>query len=527
MNLSRVFIFISLFFICTGVFAYQLEVECLQPNVFSVCDTSKVNANSTSFDAGKSFQREFSYMGIPFVVSGLLVKKQNQNFRTLRNRFKPSFHSHYDDYTQYVPLATAWGMKLAGVQGRSSWKELAVSNVFSAALMAGMVNTLKYTTKENRPDNSSNNSFPSGHTATAFMCATILHKEYGMLSPWYSIGGYTLAGATGIMRQLNNRHWIGDVLVGAGIGMIATDLGYFFSDLIYKPYFNANTSSDDDMRYWAPSFLSFNMGISSGPSFLKTAEIYDSENGSPLGMRLKVGAATVVSVEGAYFFNTYWGIGGRLKVATLPVIADIPKENMARFDMDSDLQEGAPVNLFLLDGLSSDHLGIFDVDLGLYLSYPLTNRMQIGTKLLLGRRLTANFNLNSISRMNPQIFDRKIVSEDAYNKFYKEDVEYYKGQSGLSQEELLRGYYEDDDFLTIRKSFTRKIGTGLSLSYRYKEDAAFRLYCDYDFAAPKLKYDLKNSWINEDGIRSAQSYTKRTTMNNFTFGASISFVFSR
>lgn len=30
-------------------------------------------------------------------------------------------------------------MKLAGVQSRSSWKELAVSNVFSAALMAGFV----------------------------------------------------------------------------------------------------------------------------------------------------------------------------------------------------------------------------------------------------------------------------------------------------------------------------------------------------------------------------------------------------
>ena len=43
------------------------------------------------------------------------------------------------------------------------------------------------------------------------------------------------------------------------------------------------------------------------PSFrgLSTAEIYDSEGGSPLGMRLKVGTATVVSVEGAYFFNAF------------------------------------------------------------------------------------------------------------------------------------------------------------------------------------------------------------------------------
>lgn len=98
-------------------------------------------------------------MGIPFITAGLIVKERNTDFRTLRNRFKPAFHHRYDDYTQYAPLAATWGMKLAGVQSRSSWKELAVSNVFSAALMAGFVNSLKYTTREIRPDNTSNNSF--------------------------------------------------------------------------------------------------------------------------------------------------------------------------------------------------------------------------------------------------------------------------------------------------------------------------------------------------------------------------------
>lgn len=168
--------------------------------------------------------------------------------------------------------------------------------------MAGFVNALKYTTKKNRPDNSSNNSFPSGHTATAFMCATILHKEYGMISPWFSFGGYTFAGLTGITRQLNNRHWIGDVLVGAGIGMISTDLGYFLSDLIFKrKYTDTWKGKTDYDRYNAPSFLSFSMGAASGPSLLRTAELYDTENGSPLGMKLKAGTATTVSVEGAYF----------------------------------------------------------------------------------------------------------------------------------------------------------------------------------------------------------------------------------
>ena len=484
-------------------------------------------AHKVHIHVRENFKREFSYMGIPFVAAGLIVKKRNEDFRTLRNRFEPTFHKRYDDYTQYVPLVTAWGLKLAGVEGRSSWKEFTVSNAFSAILMAGFVNSLKYTTHEIRPDNSSNNSFPSGHTATAFMCATILHKEYGMKSPWYSIGGYTLAGLTGVTRQLNNRHWIGDVLVGAGIGIISTDLGYFLANLIFNrkdknSWWKMNT---DYSRYDAPSFLAFNIGIASVPSTLRTAELYDSENGSPLGMQLKTGTATAVSAEGAYFFNSYIGIGGRLKVTTIPVIADIPEKSRRNFDMDADQKKGAPVNMFLLDALESDHLGMFDMDLGVYLSYPFSRHFQIGSKLLIGRRMNANFSLNSICHINPQIFDRNKVSQSAYERFYKEDVIYYMQQEKCSQEELLKNSFIDDDFLNIRKSSTRKIGTGISLTYRYKNDAAFRLYCDYDFASPCLIYDLKNSWTDDKGNRIPHSYTRRTPMHNFTLGTSIAFMF--
>ncbi len=100
--------------------------------------------------------------------------------------------------------------------------------------MAVGVNSLKYSCRVMRPDGSSRNSFPSGHTATAFMTATMLHKEYGHLSPWYSIGGYTVATLTGVTRQLNNRHWMSDIMVGAGIGILATELGYFLADLIFR-----------------------------------------------------------------------------------------------------------------------------------------------------------------------------------------------------------------------------------------------------------------------------------------------------
>ena len=142
------------------------------------------------------------------------MKPFDDDFRELRNDHARSFDYHYDDYVQYLPMATMFGMKAFGVRSRSSWGRMLVSDAFSAALMATAVNSLKYSCKVMRPDGSTRNTFPSGHTATAFMAATMLHKEYGHLSPWVSVGGYTVATLTGVSRQLNNRHWVSDVMVG-------------------------------------------------------------------------------------------------------------------------------------------------------------------------------------------------------------------------------------------------------------------------------------------------------------------------
>lgn len=162
--------------------------------------------------------------------------KQNfdMDILMLRNTAIPDFRHHYDDYTQYAPAALMVGMKACGYKGRSSWGRMLVSDAFSVASMAALVNGIKYTVSRVRPDQSASNSFPSGHTATAFMTATMLHMEYEGRSPWLSIGGYTLAALTGVSRVLNNRHWVTDVAAGAAIGIGSVHLGYFITDLIFK-----------------------------------------------------------------------------------------------------------------------------------------------------------------------------------------------------------------------------------------------------------------------------------------------------
>lgn len=156
------------------------------------------------------------------------------DFLMLRNTIDPDFRHHYDDWTQYAPAAVMVGLKACGYKGRSTWGRMLVSDAFSVASMTILVNGVKYSMRRLRPDQTSHNSFPSGHTATAFMTATMLHKEYEGRSPWFSIGGYALATLTGVSRVLNNRHWMTDVFAGAAIGIGSVHLGYFISDKIFK-----------------------------------------------------------------------------------------------------------------------------------------------------------------------------------------------------------------------------------------------------------------------------------------------------
>lgn len=189
----------------------------------------------------------------------------------LRNTVAPDFRHHYDDWTQYAPAALMVGLKACGYKGRSTWGRMLVSDAFSVAAMAAMVNGVKYSVQRLRPDESASNSFPSGHTATAFMTATMLHKEYEGRSPWFGIGGYTLAALTGVSRVLNNRHWLTDVAAGAAIGIGSVHLGYFITDKIFKDR-QLNPAYEEPEFYYDPSVKHYTVELLFGRRFVIGAE---------------------------------------------------------------------------------------------------------------------------------------------------------------------------------------------------------------------------------------------------------------
>lgn len=145
-----------------------------------------------------------------------------------------------DDITQYVPAVSVYALNLAGIHGKNNFKDRTIILGLSTLFMATSVNTIKYTAKIERPDKSASNSFPSGHTAVAFMGAEFLWQEYKDVSIWYGIAGYTIATGTGAFRIYNNKHWVGDVAFGAGIGILSTKLAYWIYPSIGKKISNKN-----------------------------------------------------------------------------------------------------------------------------------------------------------------------------------------------------------------------------------------------------------------------------------------------
>lgn len=138
----------------------------------------------------------------------------------------PKFAYHFDDYAQFAPMLTVYGLNLAGIKGQHNLFDASMLYVTSAAIMGLSTHLIKQSVHRLRPDTSGYNSFPSGHTASAFAAAEFLYQEFKFKSPWIGYAGYFIAATTGTLRLYNNKHWFSDVVAGAGFGIASTKLGY-------------------------------------------------------------------------------------------------------------------------------------------------------------------------------------------------------------------------------------------------------------------------------------------------------------
>lgn len=142
-----------------------------------------------------------------------------------------------DNFTQYSSPLAVYALNAFGIKGKNRLLDRTIILGTAYIIMGGTVNLIKLTGDVERPDGTSSNSFPSGHTATAFMGAEFLYQEYKDVSIWYGVAGYAVAAGTGIFRLYNNRHWVTDIAAGAGIGILSTKIAYWLHPIIKKTIF--------------------------------------------------------------------------------------------------------------------------------------------------------------------------------------------------------------------------------------------------------------------------------------------------
>jgi len=193
-----------------------------------------INADSSSRNESLRTRFSFNQLYIPsfLIFSGIALNGSGpeaikNEIVEERNEHWPKFNTQVDNYLQFTPILIAYGLDAFGIKSQTDIVNRTAILIKGELCMMASVSLLKHYTHIQRPDYSNYNSFPSGHTAQAFAAATFLNEEYKRTFKWMPYVSYGIATSVGVLRMANNKHYISDVLVGAGIGILSMKLSYW------------------------------------------------------------------------------------------------------------------------------------------------------------------------------------------------------------------------------------------------------------------------------------------------------------
>ena len=140
-------------------------------------------------------------------------------------------YSYPETWMQFTPAVFHLGAAELGLKCESSFAERTVTATLAYGTEAIICYTLKTLIREERPDGSRFNSFPSAHTAAAFTGAELIRGDYGNGpgSAFYAGGIYVAA-----MRVQHQRHWWWDTVAGASIGVASVYIARALEEPVWE-----------------------------------------------------------------------------------------------------------------------------------------------------------------------------------------------------------------------------------------------------------------------------------------------------
>ncbi len=223
--------------LAAGLSTPALAQVPLNPAATPAADTTHKYENPAGVPAAekKPFLKSklFKAVAIPAVLIGYGAYTFNgggfytneQANRDIHRLF-PTYRTKLDNYLQYAPYLELAAVELAGIESRNDRLNTLLLIGKSEVIMLASVYLVKTLSHEERPDGSDKLSFPSGHTAQAFLAASIVHTEFRNKSQWYGVGAYAVATSVAALRMVNTKHWQSDVVAGAGFGILSAHLAY-------------------------------------------------------------------------------------------------------------------------------------------------------------------------------------------------------------------------------------------------------------------------------------------------------------
>lgn len=157
---------------------------------------------------------------------------------------------YIENYGLFAPAVAVYALNIFGVKGQNNLVDRSIIYGMSNLISNGIVFGVKALGISRRPDGSDEHSFPSGHTAQAFVSAEFFHQEYKGRVHWTAIaGGYAVATWVGYMRMYHNKHWLNDVVAGAGVGIASTRFAYYLYPIMKNLIFGSKKVRETAMIF--------------------------------------------------------------------------------------------------------------------------------------------------------------------------------------------------------------------------------------------------------------------------------------